>query len=131
MISVIKFTNGVEIVGDVVDISTDLISVKDPLQINYRQHVNNAVPSVHLHRFSPFSMQDVHRFRHFHVLSYNKPLPGLEKYYNAVLKSIQSHVDMHVDKELEQAALFMGDNNEEEEIERAMMEKKMYKPNLN
>lgn len=131
MISIIKFTNGIEIVGDVVDISNDLLSVKDPLQINYLPHVINNIPSIHFHRFNPFSIQAIHQFRHFHVLSYNKPLPGLEKYYNAMLKKIQNHVDMNVNEGLEQAALLMDNDSEEKEIERAILEKKMYKPNLN
>lgn len=129
MITIIKLTNGVEIIGSVVSQDVDSITIEDPLQINYRQRMDMAPPTVSLHRFNPFAKNTTHTFRYIHILSFAEPMDGLVKYYSATLNSIKEEVDAHVDNELNEAAKSFSDDPSD--IDRAMMEKAMFKPILN
>ncbi len=129
MIAIIKLTNGVELIGSITKQDSEFVTVQDPLQINYRQRMDMAPPTVFLHRYNPFAKNTEHTFRDAHVLSYATPLDGLLKYYTSTLNSIKDNVDALVDNELmEAAASFSEESND---IERAMMEKAMMKPTLN
>jgi len=130
MISLIKLTNGTEIIGDIINQENETVTVRDPLQINYRQRMDMAPPTVFLHRFIPFAMNTDHTIRDDHVLSYSVPLPGLVVYYAATLNAIKTSVDTSVDNELQEAAKFYNED-EEEEVKRAMFEKASRKPILN
>jgi hypothetical protein len=129
MITIIKLTNGTEIVGTVITQDSDSVTVEDPLQINYKQRMDMAPPTVFLHRFNPFAKNTTQKFRYIHILSFAEPMDGLVKYYSATLNSIKEDVDTHVDNELNEAAKSF--NDEPNDIDRAMMEKAMFKPILN
>jgi hypothetical protein len=129
MIAIIKFTNGVELIGNITKQDNNFVTVEDPLQINYRQRMDMAPPTVFLHRYNPFAKTTEHTFRDIHVLSYATPLDGLVKYYTTTLNSIKDEVDALVDNELMEAAASYSD--EASDIERAMMEKEALKPILN
>lgn len=129
MITIIKLTNGTEIVGNVITQDSDSVTVEDPLQINYRQRMDMGPPAVSLYRFNPFAKNTIHSFRYIHVLSFAEPKDGLVKYYSATLNTIKEGMDTHVDNELTEAAKSFYDDPSD--IERAMMEKAMFKPTLN
>lgn len=132
MIALIKLTNGTEIIGDVIKQDSEFITVKDPLQINYRQRLDMAPPTVSLHRFNPFASNTEHMFRDEHILNYSVPLPGLVKYYTATLGTIKDNVDSHVNNELVEAAnSYLMEDSEEDEVKKAMYEMAQLKPLLN
>ena len=130
MIALIKLSNGTEIIGDIVGQDLKSLTIRDPLQINYRQRMDMAPPAVYLHRFVPFAFNTEHVLKYEQILSYSVPIPGLVNYYSATLNAIRNNVDKFVDEELTLAANSYAEN-EEEEIRRAMMEKAALKPVLN
>lgn len=129
MITIIKLTNGVEIIGNVIRRGADSVTVEDPLQINYRQRMDMSPPTVSLYRFNPFAKNTVHTLGTVNVLSLAEPMDGLVKYYSATLNTIKEGMDTHVDNELTEAAKSFSDDPND--IDRAMMEKAMFKPVLN
>ena len=132
MIALIKLSNGTEIIGEIIDQDLKSLTIRDPLQINYRQRLDMAPPTVSLHRFNPFASNTEHMFRDEHILNYSVPLPGLVKYYTATLGTIKDNVDKHVDNELTEAASsYLMEDSEEDEIKKAMYEMAQLKPLLN
>lgn len=129
-IAVIKLVNGTEIVGNVLG-EGSTVTVEDPLQINYRQKTNGGLPSVSLHRFNPFSLNNVYTFLTNEVLSVDPPVPGMVKYYEVSIKTIRSQVDSLINEELLDAAAQYGDYTEDQEIRLAMEEKNHYNPTIN
>lgn len=132
MLALIKLTNGTELIGEIINQNEQFVTLKDPLQINYKQRMDMAPPTVYLHRFNPFSNASEHTFRDEHVLTYSSPLPGLIQYYTATLGTIKSSVDEHINNELKDAAATYSDEeSESDEVKRAMMELAISKPLLN
>ncbi len=131
MISIVKLTNGIELIGDIVQYEKEFIVIKDPLQINYRQRMDMSPPTVSLHRYVPFSSHTVFNFLSMHVLNLSVPLPGLVKYYNATLKTLIESIDSSINEELEMAASFYFGESEDDQIKRAMVEIETLKPTIN
>lgn len=129
MISIIKLTYGVEIIGDVIRLDDTHVVIADPLQINYKQRTDMGPPTVFLHRFNPFSKATEHTIKLDHVLLFSVPMDGLVKYYQATLNTIRDGGDALVDYELTEAAKSF--DNETNDIDRAMMEKATFNPSLN
>lgn len=132
MVSIIRLVDGTEVVGKIVQEDQNVMMIKDPLQINYRQRPDS-LPAVYLHRYIPFSGSDTLEFKKAHILNQVKPLSNLEKYYSAVLKTLNESIDSAINQELATAALEAGDEEltEEEMIKLALMERKALKMALN
>lgn len=132
MVSIIRLVDGTEVVGSIVQEDQNTMMIKDPLQINYRQRPDS-LPAIYLHRYIPFSGTDTFEFKKTHILNQVKPLINLEKYYSAVLKTMQESIDEAVNQELASAAIEAGDEEltEEEMIKIALMERKTLKIALN
>lgn len=130
MISIIRLIDGTEIVGSIVSQTKEHCEVKDPLQINYRQQGADSLPAVYMHRYVPFACANTYTFKQEHVINILTPLSNLEKYYNAVLKSIKNGLDDAMNKELAQAATDDEQSNDEL-VKLAMMEKKAFKATIN
>lgn len=130
MISLIKLTDGTEIIGNVLEETKNEVVVDNPLQINYtiKNHANP--PVISLQRFMPFSGTTISKFKQEHVISKVAPLSNMIKYYDTSLKGIQSHVDPALDQEL---AIASGDDSLslESEAKLAMLEKHATKATLN
>ena len=74
MLRLIKLVNGTELVGDIDYHNNTHIVVNEPLQINYKQRVDLAPPTVYLHRYSPFSKTRQFTFASEHILNMDEPL---------------------------------------------------------
>ena len=129
-IAVIKLVNGTEIVGNIIN-KDNTVTIEDPLQINYRQKTNGGLPSVSLHRFNPFSINNIYTVLPREVLSVDTPLPGMVKYYEVSIKTIRDQVDSLINEELLDAAAQYEGYTEDQEIRMAMEEKSHYNPTIN
>ena len=130
MISLIKLTNGTEIIGDIIQHKEGVTIIKNPLQINYRNRVDMGAPAVYLNRYMPFAHVHEHMFRDEHIYNYSVPMNGLIKYYNATLNSL-SDVDKSINDDLSDAASFYFGESEEDMIKKAMIEVATFKPTIN
>ncbi len=99
MIVLVKFTNGVEIIGTFVNQSSKLITIDNPIQINYK-NIDSFVPSVSLTRFMQFAKQRQHDFDMKNVLNITQPIDPMERYYEIALNHFETEVDHVVEKEL-------------------------------
>lgn len=131
MLKLVKLSNNIEIVGDVIDNSEYTLTISDPLQINYRQRNDMGPPAVSLHRYNPFANERDFIFISNHIMNISDPSPGLAKYYEAALKTIISSIDDTIEEELNYAAKSFSDYTEEELVREAIAEKMALKPTLN
>lgn len=131
MLKLIKLVGGTELVGDIINMDEQTLTVADPLQINYRQRNDMGPPSVALHRYNPFAQDKIFLFLGSHVLNVNEPSPGLANYYKAALKTIAETIDDTIEEELHLAAKSFSDYTEEDLVREAYAEKMAYKPTLN
>ena len=131
MLKLIKLVSGTELVGDIINMDQQTITVSDPLQINYRHRNDMGPPSVALHRYNPFAQDKIFLFLGDHVLNVNEPSPGLSRYYQAALKTISETIDDTIEEELFIAAKSFSDYTEEDLVREAIAEKMAYKPTLN
>jgi len=99
MITLVKFTNGVEIIGDVTGQSAKAITVTNPVQINYK-NIESSIPSVSLTRFMQFAADKQHTFDMKNVLSVAQPIDQMVKYYEVALNHFETEVDDVVRREL-------------------------------
>ena len=99
MIVLVKFTNGVEIIGTFVDQSSKLITIENPIQINYK-NLESYVPSILLTRFMQFAKHRQHEFDKKNVLNVTEPNEHMERYYEIALNHFETEVDGVVEKEL-------------------------------
>lgn len=99
MITLVKFTNGVEIIGDVTGQSAKAITVTNPVQINYK-NIESSIPSVSLTRFMQFAANKQHTFDMKNVLSVAQPIDQMVKYYEVALNHFETEVDDVVRREL-------------------------------
>lgn len=99
MISLIKFTSGVEIIGEVVKQTTKATIVQNPLQINYR-NIESSIPSVSLTRFMQFATEKQYTFDPKNILSVVQPIDEMIRYYEVALNHFETEVDNIVKREL-------------------------------
>jgi len=99
MITLVKFTNGVEIIGDVTGQSAKAITITNPVQINYK-NIESSIPSVSLTRFMQFAANKQHTFDMKNVLSVAQPIDQMVKYYEVALNHFETEVDDVVRREL-------------------------------
>lgn len=119
MITLVKFTNGVEIIGDLVNQATKSITITNPVQINYK-NIESSIPSVSLTRFMQFAADKQHTFDMKNVLSVAQPIEQMVKYYKVALNHFETEVDNVVKREL---ARLVDDETDPSEAYSAILER--------
>jgi len=130
MVSIIKLVNGAEIIGEVIFNDDMKVTLKDPLQINYRYKNDFTPPTISLQRYSPFAKPEELIFKQEHILNVTPPVANMIKYYQVSLKNIKENVDGDVDQELA-AASGNDDLSPESQAKLALIERQVTKATLN
>lgn len=104
MLSIIKLQNGTEVVGDVCEQTNTHLTLKDPLQINYRLVTSQPMPIVSVSRYMPFVKDDKFVFDKSQIMHISEPREAMCSYYSNALRNYKSVVEKVVDKELLSAA---------------------------
>lgn len=104
MVSLIKLQNGTEMVGEISHQTNTHVTVKDPLQINYRMVTTQPMPVVSISRYMPFAENTTFIFEKAQLLHLSEPKEAMCSYYSNALHNYRAVVDRNVDKELQAAA---------------------------
>lgn len=141
MISIIKLQNGTEVVGDICEQTNTHLTIKDPLQINYRVVTTQPMPVVSISRYMPFVKEETFKFNMSEVMHIAEPREAMCNYYSNALRNYRAVVDKVVDRELNVAASMYEDNTktravdymEEDmsDIQAALLERISFKGQLN
>lgn len=99
MISILKLTTGIEIVGEVEIDQDDIIVINKPLQINYRYY-QGAVPSVSFIRYIMFGQTESIIFQKKDVMHTLIARDAFAFYYTGVVEQYYHELDKMIDKEL-------------------------------
>jgi hypothetical protein len=98
-LSIIKLTNGTELIGDVQKTTVGL-KVTDPLQINYKFVSFQPMPTVGVSRYMPFAAEPVFSFTLDQIVHVVNPTPAMIEYYAHALKNYREDIDGHIEDEL-------------------------------
>lgn len=99
MTSILKLSNGLEIVGTV-EINNDYGVVVDrPLQINYR-YFQGSTPSVSFVRYVMFADTQTYSFKQEDVMNVVTAREAFANYYHNVVEQYYSELEKVIDKEL-------------------------------
>lgn len=131
MVSLIKLTNGTEVVGTIKNDSNSHVLVSNPLQLNYYIKAPGHPPSVSIQRYIPFADSKEIEFKREHIIAVVKPKDGMTNYYNNALRQIEYHVDKMIENELIAAAKDDEPSEEELEVAVAMLERMKGKHSIN
>lgn len=80
MVVLLKLINNVEVVGEVEAETSDLIILKNPLQINYRYYIGS-MPSVSFVKYSMFADSDTASFNRSHVITNHRARDAFVDFY--------------------------------------------------
>lgn len=99
MTSILKLSNGLEIVGTV-EINNDYgVIVDRPLQINYR-YFQGSTPSVSFVRYVMFADTQTYSFKQDDVMNVVTAREAFANYYHSVVEQYYSELEKVIDKEL-------------------------------
>lgn len=133
MINLIKLTNGMEIIGRIIQNSDNTIKVNNPLQINYyTTKQSQTMPMVALQRYLPFSSEEDIEFKKEHIMNISIPVQGLDEYYSQMLHNIKLNIDPNIVNDLLTATESMAEGaQEEKDMYLAILERMALKRPLN
>jgi hypothetical protein len=133
MLSLVKLSSGVEIVGEIVEVDNTFLTIKNPLQIAVFNRPNGA-SGIMSNRYSSFSTQEAYKINASHVECVCRPINEIDEYYQQSLSIIKEHIDPSLVEDFKR----LQDVDEEEpekeltkESYLAMIEKMMLKKPLN
>lgn len=119
MTSILKLSNGLEIVGTV-ELNNDYgIVVDRPLQINYR-YFQGSIPSVSFVRYIMFAETQTYSFKQQDVINVVNAREAFANYYNNVVDQYYSELEKVIDKEL--SSISKTDNLHESILEMMSVE---------
>lgn len=118
MVKIIKLTNGVEVIGEIVEENHSMIVVKDPLQIHCRYY-NSSVPTVILTKYILFAESDEITFMQNSIMNIVTPRESFEIYYRQSVDTNKKEFEMFVDKQLLELIMKPSDT---EEFKKKIME---------
>ena len=119
MTSILKLSNGLEIVGTV-ELNNDYgIVVDRPLQINYR-YFQGSTPSVSFVRYIMFAETQTYSFKQQDVINVVNAREAFANYYNNVVDQYYSELEKVIDKEL--SSISNNDNLHESILEMMSVE---------
>lgn len=143
MITIIKLQNGTEVVGDICEQTNTHLTMKDPLQINYRIVTTQPMPVVSISRYMPFVKEEKFIFDKEQIMHIAEPKEAMCNYYSNALRNYKAVVDKVVDQELNAAASmyesntrkramdFIDEEDDISDIQTALLERMSYKGQLN
>lgn len=99
MITILKLTNGVEVVGEVEIENNNEVILRHPLQINYRYYIS-AIPSVSFVRYVVFAESDCVSFDRMHIMNQVKPRESFANFYESVAAEYYTRIEQSIDAEL-------------------------------
>lgn len=129
MLSLVKLTSGVEIVGEIVDYNNTHLTIKNPLQISVFNRPNGA-SGIISNRYSSFSTQESYKINADHVECVCKPIDEIDEYYQQSLSIIREHIDPSLVEDFKRLQSVEDEKPEEtltKESYLAMIEKMMLK----
>jgi hypothetical protein len=130
-ILVLKLIDGTEIIGEVF-VNSEVLTVNNPLQVNYFIRNPALAPVLTLHRYMPMASQKEFQFMPMHVLSTAIPKRGMVEYYHSMLKDITENFDEFIDNELmEKAGIANLEDPAHKDVAEALLERMVKKPLLN
>lgn len=110
MLALIKLHNGTEIIGEIDNDTESTITLKDPMQINYRLTATQPMPVVSVSRYMPFSQQCVIKFQRDNILHVVEPRQSMSEYYHHAIETYYDYVDRSIDRELLGAITYKDKN---------------------
>lgn len=118
MITIVKLSNGIEIVGNVVDSYKDIISIEKPLQINYRYFLG-ATPSVSFVRYLMFSKTNTITFNRSDIVNQTEARTSFADYYISVVDYYFDELEKLIDAEFN-SLIESATNNQEQQMKRIL-----------
>jgi hypothetical protein len=118
MITIIKLSNGIEIVGKLVDSYKDVISIEKPLQINYRYFLG-ATPSVSFVRYVMFSKTNTIAFNRRDIINETEARTSFADYYTSVVDYYFDELEKQIDAEFE-SLIDSESTNKEQQMKRIL-----------
>lgn len=100
MTTILKLTNGVEVVGNVELETDDEVVLHKPLQINYR-YVFGSIPSVSFARYIMFAEHQSVHFQKQHILQQVNVREAFANYYADIVDEHYDELEKRVDAEFE------------------------------
>ena len=88
MLSIIKLTNGDEVLGELQTETDEDYVITNPLKVIYQFRPGASIPTVYLHKITLFGDSKVVNFPKRHVMFSTKPKKGLDKYYAEMLEEL-------------------------------------------
>lgn len=101
-ISIIKLTNGSEIIGELIK-ADEKILLNDPMQINYRQNDHSSLPSISFTRYCPFSTETMFQFERSAVLHVTPVKKAVEDFYIHSINEYKTVAEKFMENEFVQA----------------------------
>lgn len=136
MLILLKLQNGQEVIGNVKEEAENLLTIEDPLQINYRLVATQPMPTVSVSRYMPFAAEKVFFFHKKDLLHVSAPKAAMVDYYVHALNNYREQIDGVVEDELIGASKHpdeMDEMDEEQmnEAYKALLERMNLKGPLN
>ena len=98
----VKLTDGTEVVGELINDTKDLITIKKPLQIHYRYFMGG-MPSVSFSRYMMFSSDPMITFDTRHIMALSPARQAFAEFYEENVNDYFGSQEQSVDKELREA----------------------------
>jgi hypothetical protein len=104
VIHIIKFVDGTEILGSIIKQDSKTVTVKNPVQINYK-NIEQPIPSVSLTRFLQFAKDREPVLEKKMIIAMCEAMSAMESYYDIVVSRFEGEIDAIVEAELTKVAL--------------------------
>lgn len=133
MLSLVRLTSGIELIGEITACDDLNLTIKNPLQISVFSR-NNGATGIMCNRYTSFSTQESYRIKNIHVECVCKPVDELDTYYHQSLSVIKEHIDPGLVEDLKRLKVPTDENTSgdlTQESYLALIEKMMLKKPLN
>ena len=112
MIKILKLVSGVEVVGDVTQVTPSEITVDKPLQINYRYFIGS-VPTASFIRYCLFGQDTTITILRNHIISQHSIRDSFAKVYEDNADYYYGEHQTMIDRELEGVSAEQRSNQDE------------------
>ena len=119
MTSILKLSNGLEVVG-IIEVENDFtVVVNKPLQINYR-YFQGSIPSVSFVRYIMFAQAESISFSTHDIMNVVSARESFASYYANVVDQYYGDLEKVIDKELENITISPSEKGFHESILESM-----------
>lgn len=98
-ISLIKLSDGTEIIGDITYTDVSSVTVQCPLLLHYRYFLGG-VPSISFSRYMMFAASNLIKIRYEHVIAIVEARKAFADYYADCVDDYYSKIEASIDEEL-------------------------------